>query len=103
MDGHLMIRTRPWPMILCLLAGCSTNPLAGTLDLVAPGKLGTVTVQPYGGVGIPQGPIVPSAPLVPVVGAPVPLAPPTAVVPPPVPVPGGDLPAFPPLPPNPQR
>jgi hypothetical protein len=101
-----MTLTRPWPFLLCLLtaAGCSTNPLADTLDLVAPGKLGKVTVQPYGGVGIPQGPIVPIIPSVPVVGAPVPIGPPPpGVVPPPVAVPGTDLPSFPPLPPNPPR
>ena len=110
-----MIRKRPWSLILCLLTGCSTHPLVDTLDFFKPGKLGPVTVQPYGGVNVPQGPIVPGAPVVPVMGMPVPVQP-IAVVPPPVPfptappgvqlqtpTPGGGVPTFPPLPPNPPR
>ena len=97
-----MIRKGPWILLLCLLAGCSTHPLVDTLDFFKPGKLGQVTVQPYGGVNIPQGPIVPGAPLVPVIGTPVPIVQPgPAVVPPPVALPGADMPNFPPLPPNP--
>jgi hypothetical protein len=96
-----MIRKRPWTLLLCFLTGCSTHPLADTLDLIKPGKLGPVTVQPYGGVNIPQGPIVPGAPLVPVIGMPVPVQPGPAVVPPPAALPGGNVPTFPPLPPNP--
>jgi hypothetical protein len=89
------------------ISGCSTHPLVDTLDFFKPGKLGPVTVQPYGGVNIPQGPLVPGAPVVPPIGIPVPVQP-TAVVPPPAPLPGGPppgggIPAFPPLPPNPPK
>ena len=96
-----MNRKRPWPMLLCLLTGCSTHPLVDFCDFVRPGKLGPTTVQPYGGVAIPQGPIMPGAPIMPVVGVPVPFAPGGAVVPPPIALPGNAAPGFPLQPPTP--
>ena len=93
-----MTRKCPWYLVLCLLTGCSTHPLVDFQDYFRPGKLGPTTVQPYGGVTIPQGPIMPGAPIMPIIGAPVPLAPGGAVVPPPVALPGTP---FPPLPPDP--
>ena len=103
-----MSRRRPISLLLCLLCGCSTHPLVDFCDYVQPGKLGPTTVPPYGGVAIPQGPIVPGATIAPVVGVPVPVVP---VVPPPAPLPGvgpgvqletpTPSPAFPPPPPSP--
>jgi len=99
-------------LVLCISAGCSTHPLTDIADYVKPGKLGKTTVTPYGGVGIPQGPIIPVAPNV-VVGPPAGIPGP-AVVPPPAPLPGirppgtqlqapmGEAPpVFPPFPPPP--
>lgn len=94
-----MIRRRGWGLVFCFLAGCSTNPIAGTLDWICPGHLSKTTVTPYGGVSIPQGAIAP-LPSLPVIGAP------TTIVPPPLP-PGSQLQTptpiggFPPLPPAP--
>ena len=89
--------------LLCFAAGCSTNPIADVGDYLCPGKMGPNKVQPYGGVNIPQGPIVPPMPSVP--GA-IPV--PGGLVPPPQPLPGtappGVLlqpPAFPEAPPPP--
>ena len=107
-----MNHKRPWSLLLCFLAGCSTHPLVDIQDYFRPGKLGPMTVQPYGGVAIPQGPIMAGAPIMPVVGAPVPL-PGGGVVPPAIPLPGNAPPpgfqlqpptpggVFPPLPPDP--
>src|SRR5439155_13673007 len=100
------MKRRRWTILLCVLAGCSTHPLVDFCDLVKPGKLGPNLVQPYGGVAIPQGPIVPVAPNI-SVGPPAPLPgpgiiPPPAPLPgnqPPPPFPGADMP--PPFPPNP--
>ena len=52
------MRTRPgWPLMLCLIAGCSTAPIADTLDFFKPGHLYPDRVPtPYGGVCIRQGP-----------------------------------------------
>ena len=103
-----MNKHRGWSLLLCLLAGCSTHPLVDTLDFFKPGRAGPNKVQPYGGVAIPQGPIVPVAPSIPGI-MPVPAFPGGGVIPPPVPVPGnqptlqppiaGEF--IPPLPPNP--
>jgi len=104
-----MNRRHGWILLVCFLAGCSTHPLVDLCDFFKPGRVGPTKVQPYGGVAIPQGPIVPVAPVIPGV-APVPPAFPGGVIPPPVPLPGatqlqppigGDL--FPPLPPEPPR
>lgn len=105
-----------WILLVCLLTGCSTHPVADMLDYFAPGKMGPNEVPPYGGVGIPQGAIVPPAAVVPggvVPGGviPPPVVPPP-VVPPPAPLPSVRPPGFqlqpptpgdvpPPLPPNP--
>jgi hypothetical protein len=101
-------------LFLCLAAGgCSTHPVVDVQDFFFPGKLGKTTVQPYGGVAIPQGAIVPAAQGVPLVGGPVPFAPGGVIVPPPQPLPGGAGPGIqlqpplpgdvPPLPPDPPR
>ncbi len=89
-------------MLICVISGCSTHPKADLCDFLQPGNAGKNRVQPYGGVGIPQGPIVAVAPNISV-------GPPTAipggpVIPPPVPVPGvgpGPGPIPPPMPPPP--
>lgn len=70
-----------WLFLLCLLSACSTHPVTDISDYICPGKMGPNTVTPYGGVGIPQGPIVPPAPTVPGVIMP-------GVIPPPAPLPG---------------
>jgi hypothetical protein len=76
--------------LLCLVAGCSTAPVADLLDFFRPGQLGQERTPPYGGVcapapvGSPAG----GAPL-PVVGSPVPAPAPIS--------PGGPAP----VPPNP--
>jgi hypothetical protein len=95
--------TRAPLFLVCLLAGCSTHPLAGLQDYMFPGRVGATDVQPYGGVCIPQGPIMaplpqpppvtlqpPTAPIVapPGPAAPVPAAPIAPVVPPAAPLPG---------------
>src|ERR1700759_1815967 len=63
-----------WPTLLLLVvAGCSTHPLADTMDALTPGHLYPDNVRtPYGGVCIPQGPgvtgttpAIPPPPLVP--------------------------------------
>jgi hypothetical protein len=92
---------RVWPMLVLLLAaGCSTHPIADTMDALLPGHMYPDNVKtPYGGVCVPQGPGVigtnPSAPAFP----------PPPVVPPPTPfAPGGfsvpNIPQGPPQPPN---
>ena len=100
-----MNRRRLWIIVTCLCAGCSTHPLVDLADFFKPGTLGPNKVQPYGGVGIPQGPIVPVAPNI-SVGPPAPF-PGGAVVPPPAvlpgPPPGGIPPPMPPPPPPPNR
>jgi hypothetical protein len=45
---------RLWPILLLLLTGCSTAPLADFLDFVRPGRLGPERVAPYGGVNAPR-------------------------------------------------
>ena len=103
-----MNHLRGCSILLCVLAGCSTRPVLDVCDYVQPGKLGPIKVQPYGGVAIPQGPIVPVV-NVPVIGVPGPAFPGGAVVPPPVPLPGNrppgavelQPPPFPPIPPAP--
>ncbi len=91
-------------LLLLVLAGCSTHPVADMLDYFAPGRLGRGEVLPYGGVCIPQGAIQPPLPT----AAPVVLGPETAplmptpaggVVPPPLPLPGADGAGVPPPPP----
>jgi hypothetical protein len=96
-------------ILICILSGCSTHPITDVCDFVRPGTLGKTTVQPYGGVAIPQGAIIPVAPSVPGV-APLP-APGVGVVPGPLPLPGNRPPGFQlqpptgdiPLPPDPPR
>jgi hypothetical protein len=95
-----------------LIAGCSTHPITDLCDTIKPGRMGPNKVPPYGGVAIPQGPIVPV--MGPVIGPPVPPPfPGGGVVPPPAPLPGNRGPIelsppmpggpFPPLPPDPPR
>jgi hypothetical protein len=78
---------------LVCLAGCSTHPVCDVKDYFFPGKLGPNKVQPFGGVCIPQGPIIgpgPSLPAVPAINVPaVPVVPPPAPLPPSVPAPVG--------------
>jgi hypothetical protein len=92
-----------WLVLVGFLSGCSTHPVVDILDYFKPGKLGPNKVQPYGGVGVPQGAIVPVAPSI-TVGPPA-VVPGVGVVPPPAPLPGnvppGDLQLQPPLPPPP--
>jgi len=98
-------------LFVCFLSGCSTHPMVDVCDFFKPGNTGPNKVQPYGGVGIPQGPIVAVAPNI-TVGPPA-AFPGGGVVPPPAPLPGnrpgglqlqppmGDLPPpLPPAPPN---
>ena len=99
-------------LFACSLSGCSTHPLVDLHDFFKPGKTGPNLVQPYGGVAIPQGPIVPVAPNI-TIGTPAPF-PGGGVIPGPAPLPGnagpggfslqppmGELPPpFPPTPPN---
>jgi hypothetical protein len=104
----MRIRRRVCPMLATLLAvGCSTHPIADTLDALKPGRMYPDARTPYGGVCIPQGPGVtgtnPSAPVIP----PPPVVPPPAPLPPggvavPNMAPGGGLPVPPlgPPPPN---
>ena len=90
-----------WGTLLAfLLTGCSTHPLVDVLDYFKPGTLGPNDVQPYGGVCIPQGAVLPPAPAAVVIPGPSPGAPPPpptfpGVVPPPAPLPGapGTIPA----------
>ena len=68
-------------LFLALFAvGCSTHPVTNALDFFKPGHMYPNEVEPYGGVCIPQGPVVAPAIVVP--------PPVTNVVPPPVPLPG---------------
>ena len=41
-------------LVLLGLVGCSTAPIAGFLDLVAPGRIRDGWCQPYGGVCVPH-------------------------------------------------
>jgi hypothetical protein len=102
-------------LLLLLVSGCSTAPIADLLDFFKPGCIGPEKTAPYGGVCIPQSiappagigpcvvppppppggapvaaPIGPPPPPPPVVAAPPPVAPPpVAAAPPPVaPTPG---------------
>ena len=77
-------------MLLCLLAGCSTHPCADFSDRFFPGRIRPNEVTPYGGVCIPQGPVVLPGPGVPIIGAPTPFGAPSlgGVIPPPLPLPG---------------
>jgi hypothetical protein len=83
---------RAAPLVLLLLAGCSTAPVADVLDFFAPGRARVGQTPPYGGVCIPQGGSI-VAPTVPAAsGTPPPPAPPTPLIP----APGGggvDVPA----------
>ncbi|MSQ94152.1 MAG: hypothetical protein EXR98_06295 [Gemmataceae bacterium] len=78
------------------MSACSTHPLTDAWDFFKPGKLGPTTVTPYGGVAIPQGPIVPVAP-----NFPGPAFPSAPVIPGPAPLPGTGVELQPPLPPPP--
>jgi hypothetical protein len=74
-------------LVLLLLTGCSTAPVAGLLDWLAPGQLPPEKTTPHGGVCLPQGILAPPpAPAAPV-AAPVPGAAPVAPVPWPPPSP----------------
>src|ERR1700722_1816282 len=81
-----MNRRHGWSLLFCVLAGCSTAPIANTLDFFCPGKMYPNTVTPYGGVAIPQGPILAPAPGLVIGGVPLPPGP--SPVPAAVPVPG---------------
>ena len=95
--SRTMSRQRVRAIFLCFLAGCSTHPVADTLDFFKPGKLGPNKVQPYGGVAIPQGPIVPAG--IPAVSVP---TAPVQVIPGPLPLPGSPPTTLqPPIPPPP--
>ncbi len=52
---------RLWAVLLLLLAGCSTAPVADLLDLIKPSRLPPDKTPPYGGVCAPQ-PACPPAP-----------------------------------------
>jgi hypothetical protein len=97
-------------LLLLLLAGCSTAPIADTMDYLFPGHLAPEKTNPYGGVCLPQGINAPPAattappppPVLPTAVAPLEWpprlqasAPPGGLVPPPGPAP----PAPPPPPP----
>jgi hypothetical protein len=100
-----------WSLLIGVCTGCSTHPLVDFCDLVQPGKMGPNKVTPYGGVGIPQGAIVPATgPIDPppfpgaVISGPIPAPPGGGIIPGPAPLPGN--PGFqlqPPLPPDPPR
>jgi hypothetical protein len=72
---------RAAPLLLLLLAGCSTAPIADLLDFFSPGRFRAGQGTPYGGVCIPQGgPIAaPTAPATVPAGAPAPGVPIPAV------------------------
>lgn len=89
---------RRFLLVVLFLCGCSTQPKTDFCDYFFPGRAGRNMVTPYGGVGIPQGPIVPVAPNI-SVGPPAAL-PGGPIVPPPVPLPGA-APGPPIPPPNP--
>jgi hypothetical protein len=79
---------RKLTVLFLLSAGCSTAPLADTLDYFKPGKIEAGGAPPYGGVCSPQpGGLVaaPGAPAAPVIG-------PTIPPPPPSGAPSGVLP-----------
>ena len=74
---------RRWLFCLLMLPGCSTHPISDVADYFCPGKVGPNKVQPYGGVCIPQGPVLgpgPTLPSVPAIA--VPVVPPAAPLPP---------------------
>jgi hypothetical protein len=73
-------------LLALTLSGCSTHPLADVLDNFQPGRFGKNEVQPYGGVCIPQGPVLPPSNLPVIVPGPI-SGPPAGVIPPPVPLP----------------
>jgi hypothetical protein len=88
-----------WLLLVLVLAGCSTHPIADVMDFTRPGKMYPNEVPPYGGVCGTQGAIL--APNISVPPPIVPAGPP--VVPPPVPLPGNTPappPAFPTTPPG---
>src|SRR5262249_47268952 len=86
-------------LLLGLMAGCSTAPLADVLDFLSPGRLGPERTPPYGGVCVPTavgppaaglpapspGVSVPTPPSPAPVGTPLPGSP-TVTPPPPAPV-----------------
>jgi hypothetical protein len=80
-------------LLLLLVCGCSTAPVADVMDYLVPGRIDLSKGNPYGGVCIPQGgppggAVAPLAvPVVPV--APPPGAVPAAPVVPPPPPPAG--------------
>src|SRR5260370_41460882 len=83
-------------LLLFLLAGCSTAPVANFQDRFFPGKIkGDPKIQPYGGVCQPQGTICPPPAIG---GSPIPAP---APWPPPGTTPGGLTPVPPPPPPPP--
>ena len=82
---------RAVPLLLLLLAGCSTAPVADIMDFFCTGRPRQGDCAPFGGVCIPQGgPI-----LAPVVPAPAPAPVPPVPAPP---IPGPTAPASPFLP-----
>jgi hypothetical protein len=95
---------RRWSLLLLLLAGCSTAPVADLLDFFRPGRIAAGKAAPRGGVCGPQqpGPPVPApdAAVLPPAGLPVGSAP--GAIPPPafptVPVPPPPTGGLPPLP-----
>lgn len=50
------------PILLVLVCGCSTAPVADVLDFFAPGRLAPGKTPPYGGVCNPVGPPTAAAP-----------------------------------------
>src|SRR5713226_5497311 len=45
---------RPLVFFFLFLAGCSTAPVADLMDYFSPGRLGSETTPPYGGVAAPH-------------------------------------------------
>ena len=85
-------------LLLLLLTGCSTAPIADMMDFFVPGNLPAEKTAPYGGVCLPQG--INAPPAATTAPAPPPV-PPTAVAPlewpPRLPAPPGGLAPPPPI------
>jgi hypothetical protein len=92
---HTRIGLMCLSLLLAVLAGCSTAPIADMLDFFKPGRLEPATTPPYGGVCTPR-PVGPPAPLPSTLSAPaLPAAPGALPGPAPTPLgaPPGALPA----------
>lgn len=80
-------------LLLLLMVGCSTAPVADVMDYFSPGRLDKAQVTPYGGVCLQPNPGAPLNAIL--IGGPVPpgIAPPGAVTAPPPVFPGAAGPA----------